>query len=117
MIIGPLTATIVAGTGIVLETPPIEGVIMEVGLKYTFDQGSSMDVEIATKGTSSLTKTILDLTGADTDAWYPVRVASTGTDGVALSGQYSPVFVTDPLVITVTNGGAGDRLDVWLELL
>ena len=117
MIIGPLTAAIVSGTGVVLETSQITGLIMEVGLKYTFDQGSSMDVTIATKGTSSLAKTILTLTGADTDAWYPIRQALVGTDGAAISGQYGPMSITDPLIITVANAGAGDQLDVWLEML
>ena len=118
MIAGPFTATIAAGgTGFVLETAPIEGMILEVGLKPTFDEGSSMDITIATKGTSSLAKTILTLSNFDTALWYPVRQALVGLDGVALSGQYNPLSVSDPLVITVTGGGAGDQLDVWLELL
>ena len=117
MIAGPFTATIVSGGGVVLETTPVTGIVMEVGLEYTFDQGSSMDVTIATKGDSSLAKTLLTLTGADTDTWFPIRQALVGTDGSAISGQYGPVSITDPLVITVANGGFGDRLDVWLELL
>jgi len=118
MIAGPFTATIPAGgTGVVLETPPIEGMILEIGLEPTFDQGSSLDITIATKGTSSLIKTLLTLTNFDTALWYPVRQALVGTDGATLSGQYNPISVTDPLVITITGGGAGDQLDVWLEML
>jgi len=118
MIAGPFTATIPAGgTGVVLETAPIEGIVLEIGLKPTFDGGSSMDIAIATKGTSSLTKTLLTLSNFDTALWYPVRQALVGLDGAALSGQYNAVSVSDPLVVTVTGGGAGDQLDVWLELL
>lgn len=117
MIAGPFTATVVSGTGVVLETPPIEGIVLEIGLDPTFDQGSSMDITIATKGVSSLVKTLLTLSNFDTALWYPVRQALVGTDGVALSGQYSPLSVSDPLVITITGAGAFDVLDVWLELL
>lgn len=118
MIVGPFTATVPdGGTGVTLETAPVEGLILEIGLEYTFDGGSSMDVTIATKGTSSLAKTLLTLTSADTDTWYPVRQALVGTDGAALSGQYSFFSVTDPLIITVANAGEGDQLDVYLEVL
>jgi hypothetical protein len=118
MIVGPFTATVPAGgTGVVLETAPIEGIVLEIGLEPTFDDGTSMDITIATKGTSSLTKTLLTLSNFDTALWYPVRRALVGTDGVALTGQYSAISVTDPLEITIAGAGAGDQLNVWLELL
>jgi hypothetical protein len=118
MIVGPFIATVPAGgTGVVLETSPIEGVVTEIGLEPTFDDGTSMDITIATKGTSSLTKTLLTLSNFDTALWYPVRQALVGTDGVALTGAYAPISVTDPLLITIAGAGAGDVLNVWLELL
>lgn len=118
MIAGPFTATVLAGqTGVVLETASVEGMVLEIGLEPTFDDGTSMDITIATKGTSSLAKPLLTLSNFDTALWYPIRQALVGTDGTAISGQYNPISVTDPLIITITGAGAGDVLDVWLELL
>ena len=115
-LIGPFVLTIpdYPATDADLDTPVIGGSIVSIGLRYTFDGGSSLDVAITTKGQTSLTKDILELSGANTDGWFSVREAIHDANGDAIVDQYGiGVAVYDAVNIAVANGGGGDMLEVW----
>lgn len=101
-----------------VDIPTLHGVILDIGLKHTFDGGSSMDIAITTKGETSPSKDILNLSGSDTDGWFPARESIVDTDGAAISGQYNAgIAVYDVINVAISNAGGGDQLDVWFLLL
>lgn len=118
MIAGPFIVTVPA-TEAEVDTGVISGVILEVGIEITLDGGSSMDIAIATKGTTALTKSILTLANATADAWYSPRSALHAVaDGSAISNMYTGgITVHDAINIAVTGAGAGDQLRVWFLVL
>ena len=120
MIAGPFIVTIPAGaTEAEVDTGVIIGFILEVGIEITLDNGSSLDIAIATKGTTALTKPILTLANATADAWYSPRTAQHAVaDGSAISNMYTAgIAVQDAINIAVTGAGAGDELKVWFLVL
>lgn len=97
-----------------LDTSVLRGVITDVVLKHTFDNGTSMDIAITTSGDTLPSKDILGISGSNTDAWYAVREQLVDTDGAALTDLYNAgVTVYDSVNIAISNGGAGDKLQVW----
>ena len=118
-LVGPFTVQVgeYPNTDAELITSPVQGVITDVGLKYTFDEGSSLDIDIVTGGNVGPAQDVLHLSGSNTDGWYHPRVALQDTNGGDLTGQNTngiPVY--DTVSIAISNGGAGDRLDVWFIL-
>lgn len=119
-LIGPLAVIIpdYPATEAELDTSVIQGVLLGIGLRYTFEGGSSLDVTLATKGNTSLTKDILQLTGANTDGWFNVREPICDVLGSAIASQYAAgVAVFDQINIAIANGAGGDKLEVWFLVL
>lgn len=118
-IIGPFTLSVeYPSTEAELDTSVIRGVILAIGLRYTFGEGSSMDVSIATKGETMPTQGILSLTGANTDGWFNVRETIADVNGDAVADQYGAgVAVYDVMNIAIANANDNDTLEVWFKVL
>lgn len=115
-IMGPFTVQVddYPDTDAELTTPVIRGVITDVVLKHTFDDGSSMDIAITTTGDTLPTEDILGLSGSNTDGWYHVRALIHNPQGAEQADLFtSGISVFDSVNIAVSNAGGGDRLDVW----
>lgn len=117
---GPYTLTVgdYPDTDAVLVTGLIRGVILDVGLKFTFDGGSSMGIEIITSGAFLPAVPILSITSADTDGWFSPRAPiHDPSDGSVIANLTNGgISVYDTVTIGVSNAGAGDMLEVWFML-
>lgn len=118
-LVGPFSAQIgdYPDTEAELDTPLLIGVLLGVALRYTFDGGTALDVDIVTNGAACLAQDLLHLSGANTDAWYHPTAQICDTNGGTIASQYNigiPVY--DTVHIAVSNGGENDRLDVWFLL-
>lgn len=74
---------------------------------WIFGSGTSgVDATLTIQGTpSGVADTVLTLTDANANAWYPVRRAETGTTGAALVTYSYPAVIGTPRLV-IAQGGA-----------
>ena len=105
----PVSGTAGSAIGSV-QTGVVSGRILAVHLLYTGQPGTT-NVTVATAHTP--VRTILTVNAANTDAWFMPRIALQTTAAVAITYDgtqpiYGEIPVDDHIVISVTNGSAGN---------
>jgi len=101
-----LQGTAVAGNLTKTGERAIHGLLYAVEwIDGTFSDGVDAVLSV-TRTASGVDKTLLTLTNANDDAWYPVREAEYDNTGAALGAAAYPVISGVP-VLTVTSGGTG----------
>lgn len=117
-IAGPFTIQLeYPNTGGELDTGVLSGSLLGVGLRHTFDGGTSLDIDISVKGDTAIPFDILSLTGSDTDQWYFFSAPISDANGSPIDGLYRQgIPIYDKINVAIENGGDNDKLELWLML-
>ena len=118
--VGPLNTGVAAGgagvaTANATGGPAITGMLHGFYIRYNDSPpAGTTDVTIVTYNGVMPARTLLTLSNAATDGFFPVRLGAIGTTGSAITYSHllTPL-VRDKINVTIAQANNGDSVDVW----
>lgn len=102
-------------TGTAISRQPVNGMILGVYLDAASGAPASVDLDVREAKPVS-PKVILVKSNVNTDQWFqprdPIHLASNGS---AITGGSSPIFVNDSIIVTIAQANNGQVFDVSIQ--